>query len=890
MNTRMRYSLFFCILTLLSLFTLIAGTTGKIAGKITDEKTGEPVVGVSVLIAGTTTGAATDVEGMYVISNLSPGTYTLNVSGVGFRKKIVESIQVNTDFTTKIDVKLSSEAVDLEAVVVVAERPLVRADLTSTQSSVDASQIRALPVESITEILKTQAGIIEDAGGALHFRGGRSDEVSFTVNGVSVNNPFTNTNSIEIATNAIQEISVVQGTFNAEYGNALSGVVETGLKEGGEKYSGQISFYTGDRLSSHDNIFVNVRDFDPASHSITEGTFGGPVPQTGGALSFFLSGRSDADHGWLYGIREHQVSDRPNFSNDTNYIIPKTGDSALVPMNKDNTMSLTARLAYKLSSTNKIGYDFIFSQSRYQNYSHVYKYNPDGTYNNYDNSILHTLEFSGWVDKSTSYRLRASYNREVYEQYRYKDLDSSHYEPTENLVTLTGAPFVYGGTQNGQFAQRAETYQLRFDATSQISSRQEVKAGAEAKFPQMYQFSSVVLRSIGAGINYPIYPAVEDPRYNVYSRYPKQYAAYIQDKMEYESIIMNLGLRYDYFYANAKYPDNIFYPKGLKRRATAKQTVSPRIGVSYPITDRGIIHFSYGHYYQMPQLRRLYENPDFKFNSDVTSTTFGNANLNPEKTTTYEFGLQQQLTDNLAFNVTGFSKDIRDLFAVQTIRISGDTTFNMYVNQDYGNIKGITFSLVKRRTVSDMLAFTIDYTYQVAEGNDLSADAFFLDQSSGRESEKIVVYLGWDQPHTLNSTLSLGKYQDWTVSLVGRVGTGLPYTPTVTNNAVVPKSNSGRRPVRSTVDLLAEKVITFNSLTFAFFLKVYNLFDQLNEVSVYDDTGRASYTLESKQGNGPAVDEHLAANPGLHGTADYYTNPSYYSPPREVRVGFTLGF
>src|SRR3990172_10485450 len=268
MKRTLRLSTHYCLIFSLSATALLDGTTGKISGTITHEKTGEAIVGVSVVLAGTTMGTASDVEGFYIISAVPPGTYALNISAVGFRKKIIQSVQVNTDFTTKMDIRLSSEAVDLDAVVVIAERPLVRADLTSTHTSVDASQIRSLPVESVSAILKTQAGVIEDERGDLHFRGGRVEEVSYTVNGVSVNNPFTNSNSLSIATNAIQELSVVQGTFNAEYGNAFSGVVETGLKEGGEIYTGQISVYSGDRVSTHDNVFPNVRSIDPMSHYV----------------------------------------------------------------------------------------------------------------------------------------------------------------------------------------------------------------------------------------------------------------------------------------------------------------------------------------------------------------------------------------------------------------------------------------------------------------------------------------------------------------------------------------------------------------------------------------------------------------------------------------------
>ncbi len=155
---------------------LYAGVTGKIAGKVTDAETGEPLIGINVIIDGTTIGAATDINGNYVINNVEPGVYSLVFSGVGYQKKIVTNVRVSSDFTTRIDVQLSSEAIGLEAVVVEAKRPLVRKDLTSSHTVIDNSQIEALPVESIDQLLVLQAGITKGAGGELHIRGGRSTE------------------------------------------------------------------------------------------------------------------------------------------------------------------------------------------------------------------------------------------------------------------------------------------------------------------------------------------------------------------------------------------------------------------------------------------------------------------------------------------------------------------------------------------------------------------------------------------------------------------------------------------------------------------------------------------------------------------------------------------
>ena len=265
--------------------------------------------------------------------------------------------------------------------------------------------------------------------------------------------------------------------------------------------------------------------------------------------------------------------------------------------------------------------------------------------------------------------------------------------------------------------------------------------------------------------------------------------------MEFESLILNVGLRYDYFSARCRLFDEHLRirrrtarrcrptvdPSTLLAQAEGKHQWSPRIGVSFPITDKGIIHFSYGHFFQMPPFSYLYANPNFKYSFSSGTPTFGNADLNPQQTVTYELGLQQQLMENLSFNLTGFYKDVRDLLALQQIRISGDETYYKYVNKDYSNVKG--HHLLAHQAAhapSDLVGATLDYTFQVAEGNETDANAFFVDLSSGRQSEKVPVYLDWDQSHTLNATVTVGQPSDWNVTLVGRLGTGLPYTPQIT--------------------------------------------------------------------------------------------------------------
>ena len=246
-------------------------------------------------------GAATGVDGTYIINNIEPGVYSLVFSGVGYQKKIITDVRVSSDFTTTIDITLSTEAIGLETIIVQATRPMVRKDLTSSNTVIDESQIQTLPVEDTEQLLTLQAGITKGAGGEIHIRGGRSTEVAYNVNGVSTVNPFDFSKTVSISTNAIQELSVVSGTFNAEYGNALSGIVNTVTKEGGSVYKGSFSYYVGDYLSQDDATFNYIDDINPLGIQVLEGTLGGPIPGVNDQLTFFFSGRYSKDAGYLYG-------------------------------------------------------------------------------------------------------------------------------------------------------------------------------------------------------------------------------------------------------------------------------------------------------------------------------------------------------------------------------------------------------------------------------------------------------------------------------------------------------------------------------------------------------------------------------------------------------------
>lgn len=934
----MKKTLLFILLTYCLIY---AGVTGKISGRVVDA-TGQPIQGATIIVtlsldefsledimnlsadfvAKNTYGAKTDAKGNFIILNIPPGLYDVKATMIGYTPTTVTGVKVSSDLTSKVDFVLNETSVQTQTVVITAKAPTVRKDLTSTQTNVDDKQIKALPVENITQILTLQAGITQGAGGDLHIRGGRSNEISYNINGVSTVNPFDNSKAVEIATNAIQELTVVSGTFNAEYGNALSGIVNAVTKEGSQKYMGNISFYLSDKVSANDDIFYNIGKINPANQYVGEFSFSGPIPYLENYLTFFASARYDNDRGWLYGKREHRPSDRfiKNPQNPKDIKIISTGDNKIVPMNPSENLSTTFKLTFKPISTIKINYDVVYSNQNYKTFDWDLKYNPDALYNNYKWGLLNSLELRHALSDRTFYTFRASYSLNDSKRYLYPLLDASgkevDYYPTRNWTDLkpdnrylpdyfsnTPANYTFqvGGTNNWHNYQRTTTLRFKFDITSQVDNNNEVKFGVVYNDYKLDYDNFKIIRD--DTLTLPYIPDPTSPFRNRYTRKPIEFSAYIQDKMEYESIIVNAGVRLDYFKPDALYSVNDIYPSpnqpdlpnsvdknSLLKKASDKTKISPRLGISFPITEKGIIHFSYGHFYQMPPFAYLYTNPDFKYNLKLGDPTFGNANLNPEKTVSYEIGLQQELAPMFSMEVTAFSKDVRDLLALQKIRTSATNQYYKYVNKDYANIQGFVVSFNKRRTENDIFGFTLDYTYQVAEGNETNSDAFFFDLNSGRQTEKIPVYLDWDQSHVLNASVTIGKIGDWNLTFVGGVTSGLPYTPTLIDTKIPLRTNSERKPTLYKLDFMADKTLNLFGYNVTFSLKVYNLLDIKNELYVYSTTGRATYDLNQLLVTAQATNELAKIVPGLHSADEYFKNPTYYSAPREVRFGMSVNF
>lgn len=850
-----------------------AGTTGKIAGKVVDATSREPLVGVTVLVEGTKLGASTDIEGRYAIINIPPGTYTLAVSLIGYHPTRTTLVKVSVDLTTTINFELKESSVAIgEEITVVAERSMVQKDLTSTSAKVTAEQIKAYPVENVSALINLQAGVVEG-----HFRGGRSGEVLYMIDGIPVTDAYSGASGITAETNAIQELEVMSGTFNAEYGQALSGVVNQITKDGTDRFLADLSVYTGDYLSGNKRLFQNIGRVRPQDTYNIEGNMSGPLFP---GATFFLSARLYYNDGWLYGKRIFLPTDSSNFSSNdpSQWYIQRSGDGSYVPMNPDRRWTTQAKITVTLFGDDKLRLNLLHQQNEFRRYDHRYKYNPDGTYYNFGKGSLAGITYTKVLSAASYFEVSGAWFSNREDSYVLEDPLDPRFPPYTRKLATGGSAFLTGGAEDLHLHRESRYLGAKLDFISQITAEHQIKTGVEMKAHRLWIHNFGIRNDQSTGFKPQIVQFGRSQFAHQILR-PMQVAAYLQDKMEFQDFIVNLGVRFDYFDPKAQVLlQQLRLGKSpvLGDAATESQ-VSPRIGISYPITDRGVLHLSYGHFFQIPQFDLMYLNPAYNINA-TDAFQVGNPGLKSQRTVAYEVGLQQQLGSDIKVDVTGYYKDFRNLVGTEIFDIGNGNKYSQYVNRDYGNARGIIVSIEKRH--SHGFSATLDYTFQVARGNASDPNAVFLDNQTNppRESQKQLAPLDWDRRHSLNVTATIGTLGDFTLTFIGKLGSGLPYTPALFNQRTG-LLNSETRPTTVTVDMYASKSLDLFGTALNIFVKVYNLFDTKNELDVFSDTGRASYSVQANYEGMPR---------GINTVQEYYTRPDFYSAPRQVILGIGI--
>lgn len=875
---RLRRLILFIILLIPAL--VFGGITGKIAGTVMDKETGAPLAGANVVIQGSGLGAACDLNGYFNILNVPPGKYTIHVSMIGYQTLIQKEVTVMVDLTTTLNLSLGQQTLRGEEVIVVAHAPIVQKDVTSTSFKVGADQINQLQVVDLNEVVELQAGVING-----HFRGGRSGEVMYIVDGVPMNDAYSGDVPFEVENDIVQEVEVISGTFNAEYGQAMSGIVNIVTKEGHDHFSGKVTMFGGDYISGDDDIYMHINDISPVGINNTQFSLSGPIPVWEKRISFSLLGRMYNSDGWMYGQRLFNPSDSSDFSGDEPYI-ESTGDKKYVPMNYNYKKTMQGKITIKLFKNDKLNISSFYSDEDYSDFDILFKYNPDGNYQRENYNFQNSLQYTHLFSPGTFIVANFSRANNNYRQYVYKDKYDSRYAPLQ-LLTGTGANgFSTGGMRMWHHLRDNITDIIKMDLTSQVNNINKVGAGFIYKRCDLSLHEFQIYFDEDDEIQIP----PDSSWYNnSYNHNPVEMSVYVQDKIEVGDMIINAGLRYDFFDPDGVVPEQFNDTRNAKKRpAKTSSQLSPRFGIAYPITDKGVIHFSYGHFFQVPNYEYLYINPDFEVSliqlqgdqpPRGSFNSMGNAELEPQKTVSYEIGLKQALSDNMSVDITCYNKDIRDLIGQETRSDIYGGKYWRYINRDYANVKGITlaFEILETR---DMPGFSVDYTYQSATGNasDPADEWINQQQDPPIQSEKKRRPLNWDQTHSLNAytTYTIDGYR---MSLIGKYGSGTPFTRASArySNRIV---NGERKPYTLTFDFNLAKDFHYHGLQISPFLKIYNLFDKRNSKDVYSSSGRSDYDY----------DMNFQSYTGIKTQEEYYTRPDYYYEPRKIILGFSVAF
>ncbi len=905
-----------------------AAETGKIAGRIVDANTNEPLVGVNVIVEGTELGAATDASGRYLITNVRVGTYNVNASYVGYQPVTVTGVLVLPDQTTTVDFKLRQTAIEQEPVIITAERPVYIRTAVSTTRPIAAEEFNRLPVISLTQLVGLQAGVFQnERAGWTHIRGGRFDDVAYFIDGVQAQDAIYGTlwSSPKPTTDAIKEVVVITGGFDPEYGEAMSGIIQTVTREGGERLEG--------RVRAQSDAFFPKQDYNFGYTKLAT-SFGGSLPGLK-RLRYFVSGE-----------RLHTDADA-----QVRYRVPSPRDE----------YALEGKLTLKLPKTT-FTIDGHNSCYQWQRYSTVWKFYSDHDYANRVRSYKTNFHINHMFSPTSIFTFKTGWFKTgLMRTIRDKELEAENpgnwfwrpfYFKAEDFVfgkndTVIGGEMIpadpairikklyvlkersdttkylfnqyeywhnnpYGvynlfigkGDNRIWHFRGTENYYLKADVTQNIQKIHEVKAGFDVKFYALREYTNSL-------------PWDPNPFWEGYTYHPITGAAYIQDRADFENLVLRGGFRLDYLDANVW---KMVYPESLLRRDTVKVKmklrVSPRLGISYPVTERIKFRFSYGHFFKNPIFNNLYESLTALKEGDVIrrgNIIVGNPDLEAEKTIAYETGFDAQLTDYLGFDLTAFYKDVFDLTGTRPVPAL-PMSYTTYYNVEYGRILGFEVGFHKR--LLNYWQANLSYSFQIAKGTAATATDWYY---RGGTPIQVDYPLDHDQRHSASFDLGFSFPSDFifiplrnfNINTVSKFATGLPYTPTDLRGNQVGDVNSARYPNTFTSDARIAKDIPLGGLSLTIALDITNLFNALTVANVNTATGSPSNSgrvISPGEFRGGMVVGDLYYHPARDKNHDGYLTqmeeyeayikayeeiqnpPTNYGPPRKIRLGINLNF
>ena len=930
--------------------------TGKIVGNVTDLETGEALIGANVIVEGTQLGAATDVQGDFLILNVPPGNYSLVGKFIGYKSQSVQNIRVSVNLTTEANFSLAPETYETELITVVAPKPLINKNVTNSTSIVRSEDMENLPIRGVNAIVAQQTGIVEQ-GGNLYVRGSRSDGVAYYIDGVLVNNPVFGGSQTSMIQNAIEEIQVQTGGYSAEFGGANGGIISTQSKGGASNYKVTFEAIT-DNFGDLGQEFLGGYTYDYSELVLT---VGGPILPN---LKFFAAGNNVYSGSRAEFTRGYQFNDvfDPSLANaDTfsvNYPKGYTANDA------DNQYQVQGNITWDVNPLNfKLSSNYRTREFRsgmgWQDFNRA----PSAGLNE-EYTLTSSLKTTHVIANNMFYDLIVNYFDDYYAEmdpvFKHnltlygdsianadvgRELRSDGQYTTD--IRAFGLAFERNNRPwNAYRKQSTKSWGGKFNFLYQLGKEHEFKLGLDytGYTVRRYSIAPVAiaqnLKAIADGDPRGIYDRLDNYGYDIYGnrsdaaidgpKNPVFAAAYIQDKMEFEDLVLNIGFRLDYIDTDSKtFIDESNVPfdnDGILDQSQMVDVdpllqVSPRIGFSFPVTDKTVFHAQYGKFIQQSRLRDVYLGLNVA--SDVIKGGFAESNpvgygIKPERTTSYEIGFSQQLGDNFAFDITGFYKDIKDQVQLRPIFANENAAHSRYyafVNGDFGTVKGVEFKMDLRRT--ERLSANFDYTYSDAKGTGSTPNTAFR---TVWQSPTITPYFPqiispttFNQAHkaSLNFDYRFGEddgpeflgskfLSNFGANLLFTLGSGFNYTRWEGfANARTPLEtlNASTTPWTFQLDARIDKSFSVGPLNMNVYLWVMNVLNTENITGVFNTSGDAYDDGWLADPQGSAKLESYRSNYGDE-AAELYSkmylasiyDPTFFGPPRQIRLGIKLEY
>jgi outer membrane receptor protein involved in Fe transport len=882
-----------------------AGATGRISGRAL-EKGKDPVAFANVIVLGTKQGTMTDETGAFVIAGVPVGTYEVKLQAIGY-EAVIQKVQVNAGQTAVLNFSVGATKVvkEVETIEVRAEKRIDTKSST-TKQSISAEKLKEIPVDNLRDAIATKAGIVAQ-GGDLHFRGGRGGEVKFQFDGVEATDPAFG-GSANIANLAVAGTDVLSGGFDAEYGNALSGVVSVSTKEGSNRLGGEVRWDT-DRYGDPTKTFDNYDRF-------TFG-FGGPTPVKN--LTYFATYEGSFQDTYLKsGVTQPrrtlldfiQLGNRQSNQVNTNFKLAYR----MNPRNKltfetINNHTLTTPYIHEWSRKGYVAVTYDTSRAsdgtisaltpRYGTWSSSPGDSIPGTSYQYVNMADHVPTLDERFQQFTGVWTNQLSDKSVWTT-RVASLDWN----TENTVGgrepweyWTQNPFYWSGNlgfgteNNPYFATHGDVpsylkrttrvYNLKTDYSTRRWKQHTWKTGIEAKYNRVQNLLLVSPNGESNGL--------PGGTRSDFVNYNPEGAAYVQDRWEFEGLVLNAGLRFDIFS-----PGQQILASDLRSGKRYKQQFSPRLGIAYPVSDRDVLSFHYGWTYQTPQRSFIFENRGISSTVGVK----GNPDLEPETNIAYQAGVQHLFTKDISGQFSVFFKDIYGLITVRQERDEAGNLVNVFFNGDYASARGFEASLIK--SFSHKFSTDINYTYSIATGVASDPNTALQFFNGGRLYLPISEQaLDWDQRHTVSIASTIREPGRWGLRMLWTYGSGFPFTPAFRNDRRPDPvlTNSRRIPSQARLTLDGDKFYKIWGQNVTMFVDARNLLDAANIqslsqtfrspfVNTAGDDYKIYYTETGRVGGAYLQDvngDNVLDWVPLH-------DPRVFEEGRNVRMGISVTF